>query len=69
MVAGILLIICHQICIKTDKDLVKCQKMTTVISSLMLVIIVLNILVVSLGGPEQKPIMSQRLTNSTIEVH
>merc|ERR1711935_700336 len=52
VVAGILLIICHQVCIKTEKDLSKCQKITTAISSIMLVIIVLNILVVSLGGPE-----------------
>merc|ERR1712141_342016 len=51
VVAGALLIVDHSIDVRNDKGVQKCRIINSIIQILMLLIIVLNILVVGLGGP------------------
>jgi len=52
VICGALLVLDHTLDLKSEKGLKQCRIINSVIQILMLLIIVLNILVVGLGGPE-----------------
>ena len=68
VIVGALLVVDHSIDITTDKGMKKCKIINSVSQIIMLLIIVLNILVVGLGGPQpQVPVLlgSPNCFNST----
>ena len=67
VIAGALLVVDHSIDITTDKGMKKCKIINSVSQIIMLLIIVLNILVVGLGGPQPNvPVLgSPNCFNST----
>jgi len=67
VIAGALLVVDHSIDITTDKGMKKCKIINSVTQIIMLLIIVLNILVVGLGGPQPNvPVLgSPNCFNST----